>query len=272
MAISKISKSTVASGINKYDNFAVVDYPTLPYTEGLVMWYDADDVSSISLGSGTQVSQWNDKSGNARHASQSNSSLRPNYLTNQLNGKPVIDFGAATGTVRLDIASNQYQFSTKSIHAFAVGKTRYESNTDFSSFFGGYAASQSTSAGSLAYSFPGNAGSLGNGSQQFLNTSRAWFPSGNKFDYSSSQFYQVNASWDGVTVAYRQSRTDDGSAVFDGTGLSNKISYPCNAIGWQEGPSYGSTITIAELIIYDKPLSASDIEKVESYLFSKWGV
>jgi hypothetical protein len=230
---------------------------------------DAADPTTTVL-SGTTVTAWNDKSGNSRHASQSNSSLRPNYLTNALNGKPAIDFGAATGTVRLDIASNQYQFSTKSIHAFAVGKTRYESNTDFSSFFGGYAANQSTSAGSLAYSFPGNGGT--GGQQQFLNASRSWFPAGTKNDYSSSQFYQINASWDGVTVAYRQSRTDDGSAVFDGTGIANKISYPCNAIGWQEGPTYGSTITIAELIIYDKPLSASDIEKVESYLFSKWGV
>lgn len=44
----------------------------------LSLWFDAFDLSTITL-SGSTVSQWRDKSGNNRHASQNNSSLRPTY-------------------------------------------------------------------------------------------------------------------------------------------------------------------------------------------------
>lgn len=47
-------------------------------TESLALWFDALDLSTITL-SGSTVSQWRDKSGNNRHATQSNPSLRPIY-------------------------------------------------------------------------------------------------------------------------------------------------------------------------------------------------
>jgi len=42
--------------------------------------------------SGSSVSQWNDRSGNGRHVSQSVGSSQPTYATNQQNGKPAITF------------------------------------------------------------------------------------------------------------------------------------------------------------------------------------
>jgi len=57
----------------------------------LALWLDADDASTITL-NGTTVSQWNDKSGNARHASQATAANQPTYTTSGLNGKPVISF------------------------------------------------------------------------------------------------------------------------------------------------------------------------------------
>lgn len=48
------------------------------------LWLDAADASTVTLTSGA-VSQWSDKSGNALHASQSNSSLRPTYASNTVN-------------------------------------------------------------------------------------------------------------------------------------------------------------------------------------------
>jgi hypothetical protein len=57
----------------------------------LAMWLDAADESTITL-NGSTVSQWNDKSGNGRNASQATAALQPTYTTNGLNGKPVISF------------------------------------------------------------------------------------------------------------------------------------------------------------------------------------
>jgi hypothetical protein len=57
----------------------------------LALWLDAEDAASITLNEST-VSQWNDKSGNNRHASQATAANQPTYTLNGLNGKPVLTF------------------------------------------------------------------------------------------------------------------------------------------------------------------------------------
>lgn len=71
------------------------------------LWLDGADSSTITLVS-SAVSQWNDKSGNARNVSQSTSTARPAYLTAGFGGKNCLDFdggdflsrstGVTTGT------------------------------------------------------------------------------------------------------------------------------------------------------------------------------
>ena len=57
----------------------------------LALWLDADDFSTITL-NGSTVSQWSDKSGNGRHASQVNPQNQPTYTASGLNGKSVLTF------------------------------------------------------------------------------------------------------------------------------------------------------------------------------------
>lgn len=54
------------------------------------LWLDAADASTVTTVSGA-VSQWNDKSGNGRNATQGLSSKRPLLASAGLNGKNVID-------------------------------------------------------------------------------------------------------------------------------------------------------------------------------------
>jgi len=56
----------------------------------LALWLDAEDTDSITL-NGSTVSQWDDKSGNNRNASQASASLQPSYLTTGFNGKPTLE-------------------------------------------------------------------------------------------------------------------------------------------------------------------------------------
>jgi hypothetical protein len=63
---------------------------------GLAAWYDAADSASITLDAG-RVSQWSDKSGNARHATNTTSgSTQPSYTTAGRNGLNVLTFAAAS--------------------------------------------------------------------------------------------------------------------------------------------------------------------------------
>ena len=64
----------------------------------LALWLDAADSNTITL-NGSTVSQWNDKSGNARHVSQAAAARQPTYTANGLNGKPVLTFNAAKPSV-----------------------------------------------------------------------------------------------------------------------------------------------------------------------------
>ena len=57
----------------------------------LALWLDADDFLTITL-NGSTVSQWRDKSGNARHASQASAANQPTYTLNGLNSRAVINF------------------------------------------------------------------------------------------------------------------------------------------------------------------------------------
>jgi hypothetical protein len=55
------------------------------------LWLDGADGSTVSL-SGSAVTQWNDKSGNSRHVSQSTAASRPAYLAGGFNGLNCLDF------------------------------------------------------------------------------------------------------------------------------------------------------------------------------------
>jgi hypothetical protein len=258
MAISKASTSSFSTGLTK--SKVLKTEPVLPVKTGLIMWYDASNTASITL-SGSSVTQWNDLSGNGRHAS---GGVSPQYIPNALNGRGAVDFGNPS-QYRLIIA-NPVTFASKNLHFFAVAKSRSEVPTDYSAIIGTYASTQPASAGAICWSFPG-AANVG-GTQQFLNSSVAWGPAANKSDYSSSSFYNVNAAMSSGTCTYRAVRSDDGS----GGTQSGGITYPSNALGWQEGPTYGGNVTIAELICFGYKLSDTDRNKVEDYLFDKWGV
>lgn len=59
----------------------------------LEIWFDAADSSSVTESSGA-VSQWSDKSGNARHATQATGANKPDYSATGINTSyPAIVFG-----------------------------------------------------------------------------------------------------------------------------------------------------------------------------------
>ena len=63
-------------------------------------WYDANDATTLYdattggslVAADGLIARWEDKSGNARHLTQSNSALRPTYKANVQNGKNIVRF------------------------------------------------------------------------------------------------------------------------------------------------------------------------------------
>jgi hypothetical protein len=81
-----------------------------------VLWLNADkdaynNGGVTPAGTTDDVQQWNDQSGNARNATQPVLSYRPNYITNVVNGLPVLRFSGgndhimATGVATANVAS-----------------------------------------------------------------------------------------------------------------------------------------------------------------------
>lgn len=61
---------------------------------GLLLWLDASDASTITTDTG--VSEWRDKSGLGQKMEQSSGSNQPAYLTDGIGGKPALGFTASS--------------------------------------------------------------------------------------------------------------------------------------------------------------------------------
>jgi len=226
----------------------------LTYTTGLTHWYDVSSTSSITV-VGSKVSSILDKSGNSRHITQSSDSKRPLYLPSTLNGRPVMEFTTANQTV-LNMA-NATAFATNNFHIFAVVRPKQSTNTEQGGFLGAEGNSQN-----LAYCFPGQTGPY----QTLLHGSVSWI-GGASTTLSTSNYYQLNSSRNGNSIAYRMNRNSDGS----GTSYAGNFTGSTNAVGCQEAGSYFNGY-LGELLIFNAPVTGSNLTTVETYLNTKWGV
>jgi hypothetical protein len=72
---------------------------------GLVGWWDASDATTVTL-NGSDVSQWRDKSGSARHLNQTDASLQPAYATASENGLNAVLWPSTTNSRTMQAASS----------------------------------------------------------------------------------------------------------------------------------------------------------------------
>ncbi len=119
--------------------FVAYTYTSIPasVTTGLQVWLDASDASSFTL-SASNVTQWNDKSGNSRHFLNSDPSTRPskNGSGVQFTGQQFLKLDPG-----LDIETQGAIFIVYKIHTLSNGQASYlwrknnsnssESNVEF---------------------------------------------------------------------------------------------------------------------------------------------
>lgn len=223
-----------------------------PDIRGLSLWLDANDAATITHAAGA-VSRWNDKSGNAYHATQGTGTNQPITNTRTINSKNVLDFDGSNDYMLLP--SGLYSIPASDNTLFAVAATDNIATVN-------------------QHIFSGANGGAGR-HRMLINASTT-----NNVNYSNSAT-GVAATKTITTdtnphIVLGHCATTTGSLYYDGgtatTATTSNVTLTAIRIG-----SFAGGVTsllngiIAEVIIYNSALSTTDLNRVGNYLKSKWG-
>ena len=218
---------------------------------GLQLWLDASDATTITQSSGI-ISQWDDKSGNGNHATQSIGSSQPSYGTATINGKNVVDFGGnkfmttgyQPGLNRTIAGVIQYS-STSGLRVIAGAR---EANNE-RSYLG--ANSGSTRVGVAEQ------GAL-SGSSLTINTTYTQILKHGQGAVNKEVHHYVDGTED-ITDTF----TDD---------IGSDVNYMIGGFN-DQGSVHGSRYSglMGELVITDNMLSDSNQQKLDGYFAHGWG-
>lgn len=220
-------------------------------------WFDASDSDTITIDTG--VSEWQDKSGNDRHVTQSFAAWQPALQAADLNGKDTIRF--AGDMLSHPAFSNDLGYFT----AFVVMKPDSEVSNGI--VFARYNPTSSNRVGQYAEDYYNTLNTLinnsaGSGKQgRFTGTSTAWF----QCVTVAQEDNQLKAYVDGV-VGAMIGDLSPGPRV---TALSTLDIGGGNSVSSITNPFNGN---IAEVILFQRELSDTDRQQVEGYLAWKWGM
>jgi hypothetical protein len=210
----------------------------------LALWLDASDAATITLDGSNTVSQWNDKSGNARHASQATTTLRPSYTVGgQINGVTCPKFDGTDD--RLVTTSYSISQPTTVIIAFRPQATKLGVIVDGTT----------------------------NRQRVYHNSNTLGSFAGSTFNGTLSA--TANATHRAVVIfngASSSMRLNGASAGTAGTGNPGAEGLSGGTlIGCAQGGGFFFNGMIAEICWYTGVLTSDQISSVESYMLTKWG-
>jgi len=222
---------------------------------GCILWLDASDLSSITKDGSNKVSQWSDKSGNAKHATQAVGANQPTYSATGFGGLPCIDWGAGAASRKLDIPSITYGPHTIFVVLRGDASAGYfwvhlNDSTDYLYGNTNIASGVVRSAVST-YKNPVPSAWLRDSTRRIVTRSFGGLH-GSHLIYGNGLRYT----------------TTDQSAGDPGTGTVAGACY----IGTNQGGAVSWTGVIAEVILFDRALSDGERTLVEQYLARKWGI
>ena len=235
---------------------------SLPTIAGQVLWLDAADATTVRDADGDNaatgtgganngfagtVTTWTDKSASGFNVTQATAGNRPTYTTNALNGNSVLTFDGTTDRL--------------------VNTGAVITGNDYTMFI---VFNRTTAAARDAVFEIGGGGSR---NALFVNDS------GNRLGlYANSTFYNSSAvytanTYEVVTMMHDVNAINmwrDGSNQLNTTGLTRAAT---TGIYVGDDSSGGDNLqgNIAEIIVYDRDLTADERRDVENYLAGKWG-
>lgn len=245
---------------------------TIP-SSGNVLWLKADagvynNAGTTLSTNGQTVQQWSDQSGSNNHASQATSSLKPTFVTNVLNGNPVVRFGSSMlVTPNLDLSGidkvDMYVVY-KSTNLSGTWECILEEGPDFNSVKG---FTFFDNAQTLTYSgmYVGHSGNNFN-AKNYPFKANTFKVVNSSFDRSATVANEINLRINGVDCPlFNQNFANDNSGNYNNVPLY--IGNRGNAVN-----SYPLNGDIAEIILYNRLLTPAEKQAVETYLNNKYNI
>lgn len=214
------------------------------------LWLDASDSDTITIATG--VSQWDDKSGNSRNATQGTGANQPSVISAELNGLNVIRFDGSN-----DFLDFNGSFLASTSYSILAVITRRTSSTTY--WLGG---SGTNTNQNLILGYSNNTTAI---LAQYLNDL-----TGSVAGYTSPAAdlfgYFLNTSTGRILYRNATVLNSDGATTsltsFAGSRLGN---FSAGGGTWYNGD-------IAEVVATTSVLSTDNRQKLEGYLAHKWGL
>lgn len=241
--------------------------PLVIKTTALQIWYNADKANTTNFNvaptNGADISQWKDISGTGHSLNQSgNAAQKPQWYSNVLNGLGVVRFnGIGQGTTEsLNINPISWMRSQTGFTMFVIaaarttGSAQVVTTTDtsgFKVFHDGSYWGVAASGGSLLTTAPVTPGQF-----DIL----AFVYDGTQADNAGRLRFRHNREWEGGTYTGTVGTTTSSSSNYFYIGTNET-----NNGGYFQGD-------IAEVLMFTRTLTESELQNVENYITNHWGV
>lgn len=213
--------------------------------------YDATSGGSLVAGNGT-IARWEDKSGNVRHVTQSNASLRPTRRTGIQNGLDVTRFD---GSDRLINSTLSFAQPTTIFLVTKVDST----DSGAAVFIDSYNSSQHVIYRGSSTDNPGAFVAASGASRPLAGTAN------NNFNIHAAVFNGASGLY--VLNGDNSSSGSIGTNSLSGISIGDLRGNPSPLVG-----GYSLTGDIGEVVILGSAASTTTRELMEGYLAWKWGI
>jgi len=228
------------------------------------LWLDAADASTVTTVSG-YVSQWNDKSGNARHASQATAAARPSYTTARLNGLNIVTFDGNSDT--LSFADLTLGANASALCYFFVMSSDNVSTTSYLPVF-----DLNTNTGTDRAAIYVRSSTLEAGGRRLDSDSYQFHTGGspsNSTAFLASVLFDYSVA--ALSIGFNGGSLTSRAGGFQTAGNSSNTSSQSINIGSANGTSFFSG-RVAEVVVTRAVPSTANRERIEGYLAHKWGL
>ena len=218
---------------------------------GLQLWLDGADSSSMTF-SGSNVTVWNDKSGNGNNGTATGT---PTLSQNKLNDKSMISLDGSSYFL------GSMSDTNTTLTAFFIGITHVSQSVNARVVSLGTTSANDYSSSSRCVAIYHPASSVGT----YRN------PSQSLASITLDQPYIACSLYDG-TNGYTFLNGSASGSSFASTGSFNISAYGVG--NYVNAPTNNEAFTgfMGEILVYNTALTASQRRKVEGYLSWKWGV
>lgn len=228
----------------------------------LALWLDAADASTITL-NGSTVSQWNDKSGNGRHATQAVAANQPTYIASGLNGKPLLDWDGSNDSMTISggavplhtaLSNNNNHSVTMLVQPDLLSNLPVFLHVPTGATPGGYRFLFESNNEGFYWNYE-------------VDPQRVY--SSGFFTVNTPSFFTANKT--GATTGDAYSNGVLQSSFSGNFGATPSLPNPF-LLGGYTIPSFNYNGKFAEIVITNTALSTADRQRLEGYLAWKWGL